>query len=177
MDARRCGWGCSSNIPLAPDALEAVLWAGQPHPPARRWLRDCIVGVAVAAVASLLWYQGYQSQSTARERALADAVASDNAAEQARAEALACATERANERAAERSDRRAGERVEARGAERAEPRAAERSEVVVDAGAAAAATARDAGDAAPVRHEEIVRKLVEHAFRQVDGGPDAPGDE
>jgi hypothetical protein len=165
--------GLQFEIPLGPDALQAVLWAGQSHPPQRRWLRDCIVGLVSVAVASVAWHQAYRSESTARERALADSVASDNAAEQARSEALACATERA----AERTERRPAERVEARTLERPEARAAERPEGVVDAGASASVPARDAGDATPVHHEELVRKLVEHAFRQVDGGPDAPGEE
>ncbi len=173
--------GLQFEVPLGAAALRAILRAGQPRPPERSLLRDAVVGLASAALVSLLWYQGYRTESLARERALSDAVASDNAAERARAEALACATERAAEHAerhtVERAAARPSERPEVRAAERLEARAVERPEGVVDAGSNAPAPAREVADVTPPRREEVVAKPVEHPSRQVDGGADAPGEE
>jgi len=153
----RSGWrlGLLLDAPLTEEALREILWFGQPRPAKGRLARDVLCVVLAAAAASALWFSAYLAESSARKRAVLQQLTAED-------EALGCKADRAAEQA------RQGESLIDPGAS---------PDLRADPGrpASTADAASNSMDAAPARREDLLRGLVERAFRGGDAG--LPDDE
>jgi hypothetical protein len=140
----RGGWrvGLQLDAAFSEEELGEILWLGQPRPRPGRMGRDALVAVLVASAATALWYPFYRAEASEHERVAAQRQTSED-------QLLACIAARTAEPPAH-----------------AEPIAAAASAGNrVDP----PVTMHPTDAASPTTGEDLVRGLVERAFR-ADGG-------
>jgi hypothetical protein len=155
------GWrlGLLLDAALGDDLLQAILRAGQPREAKGRVGRDALCALIAAAGVSALWLPAYLSESSGRERAVIQQLTAEDLTDRARGDVLSCMADRAADQAARRV------LVQDAGASAPGPLAAmDAASPAVDANAT-----REVADGGG-RGEELVRGMLERAFKEIDAG-------